>query len=349
MIRFGIMPCTQAAPGEDVGAVFDRVVEQAEHAERYGFEACLFSEHHQQPDGYFPSPLIVAAAVAARTERIKVGSAVILLPLYNAVRVAEDAALIDVFSKGRLILGVGMGYEPLDFKPFGVSLRQRRGRLEEGIEVIIKAWTESRFSYHGRYYQLEDVTITPKPVQKPRPPIWIGGLSEAAVERAARFGDAWISTFASPLPLVAGAAAAYRKAAAERGRKARVVLLRELWIASSFEEALAQYEPGALSTHRLYFRLGRYRGDPSLAHVQDPGDLTLMDIAKDRFILGSPVDCIREIERYHQQTGGDFFVVRMSHPAGPAHEKVLEAIKLFGETVIAHFRDREGGSTNDKA
>ncbi len=129
------------------------------------------SEHHFLEDGYLPSLLPIAAAAAARTKRLLIGTSVLLLPFHNALRVAEDAAVVDIISGGRFMLGVGLGYRLEEFRTFGVPVKERVARLEEGLEVIRRAWTQERVTFHGRYYHLDGVTVTPKPVQQPHPPI----------------------------------------------------------------------------------------------------------------------------------------------------------------------------------
>ena len=120
----------------------------------------------------------IAAAVAARTHRVRIGTQVLLLPLYNAVRLAEDAATVDAISGGRLIFGAGLGYRAEEFEALGIPMRERLPRFLETLEVIRRAWEEPSLTFHGRFYDLDNVTVTPKPVQKPRPEIWIGASNE---------------------------------------------------------------------------------------------------------------------------------------------------------------------------
>lgn len=158
-------------------------------AEQLGYDDVWLSEHHFMPDGYCPSPLTVSAAIAAQTTRVRIGQALLLLPLHNPLRIAEDGATVDVLSGGRFLLGVGVGYRPQEFDGFGIDIRTRGQRLEEAVQVIDQAWTTGRVDFDGRHYQVRGLEIRPRPVQQPRPPIWIGGLTQPAVARAARLGD----------------------------------------------------------------------------------------------------------------------------------------------------------------
>src|ERR1043166_5025804 len=163
-MKFGLYSSIANPPrGEHLDRCIDEVIAKPQLAEASGFDSCFFGEHHQDKDGFLPSPLIVATAVAARTERLRVGTSVILLPLHHPVRVAEDAITLDLVSKGRLILGVGIGYQPADFRAFNVPMEHRVALFEEGVAILRHAWSGERFTFRGEHYRLEDVEIRPRP------------------------------------------------------------------------------------------------------------------------------------------------------------------------------------------
>jgi len=159
---------------------------QVEWADANGFSRVTLSEHHFSEDGYLPSSLTMGAAVAARTTSIQIALSLVLLPLKHPVQVAEDAAVVDVLSGGRLELTVGAGYRPEEFAGYGVAMSERAARVEESIEIIARCWEEDGFDYEGRFWTLRGVDVQPKPVQRPRPRIVMGGSSEVAARRAAR-------------------------------------------------------------------------------------------------------------------------------------------------------------------
>jgi len=180
-MKFGLYSSIANPPrGEHLDRCIDEVIAEAQLAEASGFDSCFFGEHHQDHDGFLPSPLIVATAVAARTTRLRVGTSVILLPLHHPVHVAEDVITLDLVSKGRVILGVGIGYQPADFRAFSVPMEDRAGRFEESIEILRRCWTGEQFSFRGKHYTLEDVQIRPRSYQKSGPPLWIGASIDAA-------------------------------------------------------------------------------------------------------------------------------------------------------------------------
>ena len=149
MIQFGVMANTHPAPGTDLTQMVDEVIAEAQQAERCGFDSFFLTEHHQEASGYLPSPLPLAAAIAARTSRIRIGTGIAILPLYHPTRLAEDCAVIDIISKGRLILGVGLGYQEGDFAAFGLKVSDRVSLFEEGIEILRRAWTEEKVYFVG--------------------------------------------------------------------------------------------------------------------------------------------------------------------------------------------------------
>ena len=333
MITFGIMSNNQPAMGADLPRMVDELIEEAQTAERHGFETFFVNEHHQEPAGYFPSPLVLLSALAARTSTIRLGTGILVLPLYHPTRVAEDGAMIDIISRGRLVLGVGLGYQEGDFAAFGLRVSERVSLFEEGVEIIKRAWTEEKVAFAGKRYTLRDVRVTPRPVQKPRPPIWVAALGDEAMKRAGRVGDALLcDSFQLPARLKPRVEL-YRATAESRGHPAKVVMFREGFVAPTLEQAIQEYEEGLLSTHRYYWRQGSYYGD-----IKRAEDLTLQRISLDRLILGSPADCIEKIQMWHREVGAEHFLIRFRHPAGPAHVRVLAAIQLFGEEVIPEFR-----------
>jgi alkanesulfonate monooxygenase SsuD/methylene tetrahydromethanopterin reductase-like flavin-dependent oxidoreductase (luciferase family) len=157
-------------------------------ADRLGFDGVWLAEHHFTDDGWSPSALTLAAAVAVRTERARIGTFVLLLPQHDPVRVAEAATAVDILSGGRLTLGVGIGYRANEETPVGLSPSTRGARMDEGLEVLVRCLADEHVDFEGNWYNLKDVTMTPRPVQRPRPPVLTAGLGQRSLERSARLG-----------------------------------------------------------------------------------------------------------------------------------------------------------------
>src|SRR5262247_1771918 len=213
-MKFGLYSSIANPPrGEHLDRCIDETIAEAQLAEACGFDSCFFGEHHQDKDGFLPSPLIVATAVAARTQRLRVGTSVILLPLHHPVRVAEDVITLDLVSKGRVILGVGIGYQPSDFRAFNVPMEHRMALFEESVEILRLCWAGETFTHRGKHYTLEDLQIRPRPYQQPSPPLWIGASVPAAVRRAGALADAFVATPSTSLQNVMSQVDAYKDAA----------------------------------------------------------------------------------------------------------------------------------------
>jgi alkanesulfonate monooxygenase SsuD/methylene tetrahydromethanopterin reductase-like flavin-dependent oxidoreductase (luciferase family) len=278
----------------------------------------------------------VATAVAAHTSRLRVGTSVILLPLHHPVRVAEDVITLDLVSKGRVILGVGVGYQADDFRAFAVPMEHRAALFEEGVEILRKCWAGEPFSFHGKHYALQDVQIRPRPFQRPGPPLWIGASVPAAVRRAGVLADAFVGTPSTDLASALRLVDTYTAAARHAGRPARVVLMRDAWVARTRAEAEAVYGPEVMTAYQYYWqhRLSEFRNIPP------DTEFTLKNLAPDRLIVGDPETCVREFQRWHAATGADYFLLRLrhAHSGGPPHAKIMEAIRLFGDEVLPHCR-----------
>lgn len=167
-------------------------LEQIVEAERLGFDSAWITEHHFCDDGYTPSPLVMAAAIGARTKRLRLGTNLMVLPLHNPLRVAEDSATLSLLTGGRFDLGVGVGYRELEFREFGREIKQRPSLIEEAIAIIRRAWAGERINFSGKRFAHGDVRVTPVPEHPPR--LYLGGMTEPAIDRAARIADGFLST-----------------------------------------------------------------------------------------------------------------------------------------------------------
>ena len=167
--------------------VYSATVEQAVLADELGFDHIWFSEHHFLEDGYLPAFQPLAGAIAARTTQIRISNDIALLPLYHPVRLAEELAVLDHISNGRMEFGIGMGYVPKEFEAFGVPLKNRVSMTDEAIEILRLAWKDEPFSFKGKRYELSNINVYPKSVQPLGPPLWIAAMKEPGALRAARF------------------------------------------------------------------------------------------------------------------------------------------------------------------
>ena len=292
-------------------------------ADRAGFDVCLVPEHHQGPEIGLGAPLTMVGWLAAMTERIRLGTGVLVLPSHHPVHVAEQVAMLDQLSGGRLVLGVGAGYQDGDLAPFGASLESRVGRLAESLAVLDEALRTGRIDHEGEHYTVRGVTVSPRPVQQPRPPIWLGSWSPRGVRRAATAADGWIADPIRTTTEVATMADRYREALG--GRDGTVVVMREAWVDADDRTAAERFAP---VIERV---MGYYRTHGAL---QDEAH-DFASLAEDRLLFGSAATVRDEIDDVAVRTGADVVVLTLRQPGGPEHEQVVEAIDGLGATAGA--------------
>lgn len=188
--RFGVMYDCRRRPGDEtpMATIYAQHLEQAVLADQLGLDMVWFTEHHFLADGYLPAFQPLAGAIAARTERIRISTDIVILPFYHPIRLAEEMAVLDNISNGRMELGIGMGYVPGEFEAFGVDIRHRPSITEESVEILRRCWADGPFSFRGKRYQVPEIDVHPKPVQAGGPPLWMAAMRKPGAERAARLG-----------------------------------------------------------------------------------------------------------------------------------------------------------------
>jgi probable F420-dependent oxidoreductase len=310
--------------------IYAETLKQIAWAETIGYDDVWLTEHHFCEDGHAPSILPIAAAVAARTERIRIGTSVLLLPLHHAVRVAEDAATIDILSNGRFDLGVGVGYRPQEFTGLGLRSQDRAGRVDEGLEIIRALWRGETVDYRGKHYQIEGAKLSPLPVQDPMP-LWVGGFAPASAKRAARIGDGYIGT-GDMGPLIK----VYRDELARLGRpQAGRLAGGHFWLIVSQSPArtLAQVGPGVLYQIEMYNKWLGDAGQAMFPVVSNPQQLVELGILN----IVSPLQAVDMIGAYVEATGIERYYT-WTVPPGMPEGQMNEYLQLFAEDVMPKFR-----------
>ena len=312
---------------------YDELLDEVQLAEELGYDHVWVTEHHFIDDGYTPSVLPIAAAIARLTSRVRIGTWVLLLPLHNAIRVAEDAATVDVLSNGRFDLGVGLGYRIEEFEGFGVDRRQRASLMDESLEIITRTLNGETVSLDGRHYQVKNVTVTPQPIQKPFP-LWVGARSIPAAKRAARFRANLMIVADRPVY------EAWAEQLIAQGDDPAdfEVLLSGGGFVTDDPEALWQQ----LAPHQRYLRdtYGKWYSEASDLGPQDPLggllDQTDEDL-RERFIAGTPDEVARAIEQTLDWIPADH-VISFAAPPGAPRELARKSMELFAREVLPHFR-----------
>jgi alkanesulfonate monooxygenase SsuD/methylene tetrahydromethanopterin reductase-like flavin-dependent oxidoreductase (luciferase family) len=282
------------------------------------------------PFTYF-QPIPTLGRIAAESGDMSLGTGVLLLPLLAPVDVAEQLATLDVISGGRLIFGAGLGYRDAENEAMGLSPRTRVGRLEEGLEVIERLWGGEPVTYEGKHVRLRDVRISLRPLQRPRPPIWLAANADAGVKRAARRADAWMMNPHSTIATLERQQALFTETRRALGRPpARFTpLIRECYVAPDSATAFAEARPFLETKYAAYRAWEQDKALPS-------GETFAADfetLARDRFLIGDPIRVREEIARYRERLGITDLIVRVQWP-GMDPSRVLRAIRLLGERVM---------------
>ncbi|HET6507015.1 MAG TPA: LLM class flavin-dependent oxidoreductase [Baekduia sp.] len=337
MGAFGLVLPIQG-PGTDLHTLLAELGEEVLAAERAGFDAVFLPEFHQAHGGALVSPLLLLAWLGARTSRIRLGTLVLSGPLHDPVRLAEDAAMLDQATGGRVILGLGVAHVEPDFKLYGVERRHRGAILDELLDLLDLAWADAAFDHRGRFFQRAG-HVTAPPFAG-RPPVWIAAHGPRGLARAGARGNAWVCDPQRDVTTAARLAETYRAAADAAGRPSEVVLFRDGWVGESREDCERRWAPHAMKVHRLYYNLGTYlpEFEPWVDEVRAREDFTLERLAPGRLLYGSPAEVRGTADAWFAQTGASMIAVRMRQPTGPSHAEALEAIERLGREVIGHTR-----------
>lgn len=319
---------------QPVGKMYEAYIDQIVGAEAIGFDSVWLTEHHFCDDGYTPSPLVIAAAIGARTKRMRIGTNLMILPLHDPKRIAEDAATLSLLTGGRFDLGVGIGYKQSEFEAFDRELKHRPSLIEESIEIIRRAWSGQPINFAGKRFNVGDHAITPAPDIAPR--IFLGGMSEAAIDRAARIADGFLSTGGIGQDTYLAALNKVGK------RPDQGVIVAGHWaIISEDPEAEAKLVgPHVLYQANEYVRWGAFGPPGSVPLFPDEdsairdGLYELWDVETAVARLSALIDAYPQIEDIH------FWAQFPGEPITQGQKRV----QLIAEKVLPRLRDKLQGS-----
>ena len=329
--------------------VFHEVLEEIEYGEELGFDSVWLPEHHFAVYGMLGNPMVLAAAIAQRTRRMQIGTAIMVLPFQHPLRLAEDVALVDVLSQGRLLLGLGRGYQPPEFHGFGVPQQASREMFLEGFEILTRALSGEKFTYDGKFWKIQEPTeIYPKPIQKPHPPFYFAAISPATYDIAARLG---ISLLRSPqfsdLDTVAKAFEEYKARMRAYGHDPDILdqpLSVRTFVAPTDEEAKGEVQHVVWFYHLLATLLPGAPGRPKPAgyenYPRDPAllsQVSVEEVWQRGTCFGSPERVTELMKLYMQRTGTTHWMTQM-RCGGVEHKKALRSMELFAKEVMPALR-----------
>jgi alkanesulfonate monooxygenase SsuD/methylene tetrahydromethanopterin reductase-like flavin-dependent oxidoreductase (luciferase family) len=325
-MKVGLFLNTQFVEGDSLAARLPELVEQVRLARASGFASLWFPDHYLIGPVQMPQPVPLMAWLLREAEGMTIGPNIRILPLLNPVLVAEEAATMDLLSGGNYVLGAGLGYRETEFTAFGIPIAERAPRFAEQVALIRRLWTEDKVTHKGRFYTVEDASISCRPVTPGGPPIYVAAQVDAAIRRAARIGDAWLIVNSSALDIVGPQMALYRAALAEAGRVPREYpIARECYVGASHATAFEECRAALHYKYAAYAAWGLGRGSTDSEMFGMPFE----DFVRDRFIIGDAVSVKEDIARYRETLGVDHFIMRLQWPGLP-QDRVLGSIERLG-------------------
>jgi natural product biosynthesis luciferase-like monooxygenase protein len=353
-MKFGQLHLFESPAGKTEYQVVKEQIELMRSAEDLGFDSVWPAEHHFSEYGYCASPAVSLAAIASVTKRIRLGTGVVVLPFHNPIRVAEEFAMLDLMSDGRIDFGVGRGYQPTEYRGFQIDQTKSRGIFNESLEVIKQAWTQERVNFKGVHFNIEDQPVRPKPLQKPHPPIWVAALSEASFSMIGKLG---YNLLCAPVFGFQGASGvnllnSYRDALRQGGydpKTREIAALCMVYCGETTEQARKEFADPVLWYYRT---IAKYVAPPA----GDEPVLTYEIYAKTRdlaatiswdqlleagaVICGDRDHCIEQITKMYQQFEFDQLLC-WTRLGGFDTGKVLQSMERMQKYVMPHFRGAE--------
>jgi alkanesulfonate monooxygenase SsuD/methylene tetrahydromethanopterin reductase-like flavin-dependent oxidoreductase (luciferase family) len=337
-------PCRDGMSESEAFAECFTLIDEAEAS---GVDSVWLAEYHFAPISVLSSPLMVASAIAARTQRIRIGLAVTLLPLYHPIHVAEDVATLDHISQGRVEFGVGRGTFPDTHDGFNSPFAESRERFDEYLEVILKAWTMERFSFTGKYYRCEDLYVRPKPVQMPHPPIRVGITSEVTFPLIGRMGYPIIINPSRVFALteLGPYIEQYRQAWQEAGHTSmpQVGLRIPLYVAETAGRAYSEPKESTLAAMQgLGERVARSASRPGTtgnwsAQAERVQHMSYDDWLRDKVVYGTPDTVVPRLQRLRDELGLTQLLYEINYGRQLPYELQLRNLRLINEQVIPQF------------
>lgn len=326
---------------------FREFLDLTQRAEDLGFDSAWISEHHfTRYGGILPRPQVLLGAMAARTKRIRLGTSVSLIPFDNPIRVAEDFALVDVLSGGRLDLGVGRGLFAFEYDGMGVSQDESRQRLEEGVEVILQAWQHERLTFSGQFTTATDLTVLPRPIQTPHPPLYVAAVSPESYDWAARKGYSILQVpYAVPIELTKERIAGYKAKLQEHGHRVadkETVVLFPTYVGETAKQAKEEAEKPLLNYMGLVGSLiptkvqsAQYKIYAKVAPLIK--SLSYEALYNERTVIGDSDQVIAKLEHFQRELGMNQFIFFLNW-GGMDYQRTVRSLERFARYVLPHFR-----------
>ena len=349
-MEFGLFVEFPSREGVTQAQIFKDSMELIQAAEDSGSEGIWLAEYHFDPGrSVLSAPVTVAGAVAARTKKVKIGLAVHVLPLRNPVQIAEEIATLDHLSDGRLDFGIGRAAFPRIYQGYGFDYSESRDRFDECLEIILRSWTEERFSFKGKFYQYDDLCVVPKPLQKPHPPIRIGATSEDTFELVGRMGypifinPSRVTTLLDLKPLVAE----FHQAREKAGHTGQVdVGLRvPVYVAETKDKAYSEPKESTMFQIQRLINVitqsigaaGISTGDDRAAQAERLKAMTYEDVLANTVVYGTPESVVERLQQLQEELGLTQVIYEVNFGCNVPLEHQIKAVQLINDQVAPNL------------
>lgn len=342
-MKFGVLQFF-SWPGKRVPlpTIYERAFQRIDVMERTGYDAVWLAEHHFSTYSVCPSIHMMGTHVAARTERLRIGTAVSLAPFYHPLRLAEEVALLDVLSDGRVNWGAGRGFDPTEFRTFGIDFAESHARFREAVDLVLRAWQSERLSYHGEFYDFDGVEVLPKPLQSPHPPVWLASTSPDAIRWSAQHG---YSILMDPHGTHRDIGIKRGLYAEELEKAGHTIAGREIPIARNIALAETQEAAEAIAQRGAQFMFGSYlppgvgsatrapqktvpAGSFIGSDTADSHEERIENYVRNVVICGTPEKVVDDLQRMAEEIPLEYLMCApLSH----------ESFELFTERVLPRF------------
>lgn len=357
-MKFGAMFLLSYPEGTTQRQVYREAIEQVRAAEDLGFDAVWIAEHHFSRYGIVGTILGFAAHVAGITKRVRIGTAVVVLPFWNPLVVAEEAAMVDQLSDGRLDLGVGRGYQWNEYRGFNLKMDESRERFEESLDIIKQSWTQDRLTYEGKHFQFRDVEVLPKPIQQPHPPIWVAGVSPETINWIAQNGYTRFTAGTKTISQLRNDKALYEQALAEAGNPEppNRPLLRFVHVGETDEQVRRDMEAPV----RWFFQTQEsIVTPPKWEDIPDNYKYYRRAFSKyskidydfavnNQMVFGSPETVVRRLTELRDELGTNYLMCQFAVGQLP-HEKVIKGMERFAKEVMPALNAAPAATAAERA
>jgi alkanesulfonate monooxygenase SsuD/methylene tetrahydromethanopterin reductase-like flavin-dependent oxidoreductase (luciferase family) len=334
-MQIGLFLTNQHRPGSDLVTALQDQLRLVRLVRDLGWDS-IWGGQHYLPEGMaMPQAVPFMSRLAADAGDMRVGIGILLLALHNPLDVAETWASLDIITEGRLIFGVGLGYREVEYRAFGVDPTQKVTRFEENIRLVDRLWRETGVSSELPWCQLDSVTLNVRPVQQPRPPLWIAANADAAVKRAALMGDAWIINPHATTETIAGQLELFTTTRAQAGLPpvTEQPAIREIFCAPTRELALERCGPYLARKYQHYADWGQDKALPGEESFRIPFE----ELEQGRFIIGSPDECLEQLLPWRDQLGVNHMILRTDW-IGMPYDIAKTSIDLLDREVLPVLR-----------